>query len=104
MTVVQGDHGKPRPAVVVQSDAMNAVHPTILVCLISSQLTEHEFRITVPAGPATGLRVTSQVMTDKLHAVRRDKIAQRIGSLDREQLGDLDRSLVAILGLSVAHT
>ena len=100
VTVVQGDHGKPRPAVVVQADEMNAAHPTILVCLISSEITDHEFRLTLAPDSATGLRVSSQVMTDKLHAVRREKIAQRIGALSAEQVALLDRKLVAVLGLT----
>jgi len=100
VTVVQGDHGKPRPAVIVQTDAMNAAHPTVLVCLISSELTDHEFRLTLPPDSATGLRVASQIMTDKLHAVRREKIGQRIGALGPEQVSLLGRKLVAVLGLS----
>lgn len=102
MTVVQGDHGKPRPAVVVQADEMNAAHPTLLVCLISSEITDHEFRLTLPPDSSTGLRVPSQVMTDKLHAVRREKVAQRIGALSPEHVALLNRKLVAVLGLS-AH-
>jgi mRNA interferase MazF len=100
VTVIQGDHGKPRPAVVVQADEMNAAHPTLIVCLISSEITEHEFRLTLAPDLGTGLRVRSQVMIDKLHAVRREKIGQRIGALSSDQIALLDRKLVAVLGLA----
>jgi len=102
ITVVQGDHGKPRPAIIVQVDALNADHPTVVLCLISSDITQHGFRMPLPADEATGLRVASEVMVDKLHAVRREKITQRIGALNAEQVATLDRKLTSILGLANA--
>lgn len=100
MTVVQGDHGKPRPAIVVQTDVLNETHPTILLCLISSKITGDGFRLPLPANPTTGLRLPSEAMIDKLHAVRREKVAQQIGALSAEQMSLLDRKLVAVLGLA----
>ena len=35
-----GDYGKPRPAVVVQSDLFNGTHSSVAVCLITSHLEE----------------------------------------------------------------
>jgi mRNA interferase MazF len=77
-----GDYGKPRPAVVVQSDLFNATRSSIAVCLITSHLEDAPlFRIPVPAGRTTGLKVPSQVMVDKIIAIPRTKIAVRTGSL-----------------------
>jgi mRNA interferase MazF len=104
VTVVQGDHGKPRPAIVVQTDVLNPLHPTILLCLISSTVTGDDFRMPLAISPTTGLRLPSEAMVDKLHAVRREKIAQRIGMLSAEQLSELDRKLIAVLGLSAPQT
>ena len=59
VTVVQGDHGKPRPAVIVQADALNAKHATTIVCLVSSEIVDHKFRLILPADERTGLRVRS---------------------------------------------
>jgi mRNA-degrading endonuclease toxin of MazEF toxin-antitoxin module len=39
---LQGDFGKPRPAVVVQSDLFNANHATLTVLLISSEIVEDQ--------------------------------------------------------------
>jgi mRNA interferase MazF len=100
VTVVQGDHGKPRPAIVVQTDVLNENHATVLLCLISSTLTGSGFRLPLPAEASTGLRRPSEAMVDKLHAVRREKIGQRIGTLSPEQISLLDRKLVAVLGLA----
>ncbi|MDO8876338.1 MAG: hypothetical protein Q8M24_06585 [Pseudolabrys sp.] len=39
-------------------------------------------------------------MTDKMFAVRHDRIQQIVGSLDEAGLGALDRALIVVLGLA----
>jgi hypothetical protein len=41
---------------------------------MTSELVEADFRITIGAGPDTGLRVRSQVMADKPVTIRRERI------------------------------
>ena len=58
-----GDYGKPRPAVVVQSDLFNGSHSSVVVCPVTTHLEDAPlFRIPVPAGKTTGLKIESQVM------------------------------------------
>jgi len=40
LVVVRGDYGKPRPAVIVQSDLYNATHASLLVCLLTTEVVE----------------------------------------------------------------
>ena len=40
LAVARGDYGKPRPAVIVQSDLFNATHASLLVCLLTSELID----------------------------------------------------------------
>ena len=45
--VVPGDYGKPRPAVIVQTDIVNDIHAGIVVCPVTSHLQNAElFRLT----------------------------------------------------------
>ena len=91
---VPGDYGKPRPAVVVQSDLFNGTHSSVAVCLITSHLEDAPlFRISVPAGRTTGLKVESQVMIDKVIAIPRDKITGRAGTLPASSLKEVDLAL-----------
>jgi mRNA interferase MazF len=76
-----GDYGKPRPAVIVQSTAIPENHASIVICPMTSELAEADFRITIEPGPETGLRVRSQVMADKTVTIRRERIGQRVGRL-----------------------
>jgi len=89
-----GEYGKPRPAVVVQSDLFNGTHASVVVCLITShQVDAPLFRIPVPAGRTTGLKQDSQVMVDKVIAIPRDKITSRSGVLASGALKEVDQAL-----------
>jgi mRNA interferase MazF len=74
-----GDYGKPRPAVIVQSNAIPESHASVAICPMTSELVEADFRITIQPAPETGLRVHSQVMADKPVTIRWERIGQRIG-------------------------
>ncbi len=96
-----GDFGKPRPAVVIQSDALtDAGLGSVIVCLITSQLTEAPlFRLRLPPSPENGLKKTSEIMTDKIVAVARERIDGVIGQLDASALLQLNRTLAFVIGL-----
>ena len=79
-----GDYGKPRPAVVVQTNAFPDSHAPVVICQMTSDIVEApDFRITIEPSGRNGLRVRSQVMADKPVTVRRGRIGQLIGRLDR---------------------
>lgn len=101
MTVaVHGDYGKPRPAVVIQSDGLVETD-SVLVCLLASTVRETPlYRLTVPSTPETGLQQASQVMVDKIMAVRRDKCGPPIGRLDEAGMLALNRLLALVVGLA----
>lgn len=95
-----GDYGKPRPAVVVQSNLFNDRHETIMLCPISSELTGLVlFRVPLPKSEGTGLRKDSEVMIDKMTASKRRRIGQRIGRLSSSQMLLVDKALQIWLDL-----
>ena len=100
VVAASGDYGKPRPAVVVQSNAIPASHASVVVCPMTSELVEADFRITIEPGPDTGLRVRSQVMADKPVTIRRQRIGQRIGRLATADMARLNVALAFVIGLA----
>ena len=54
----------------------------------------------VEAAPDNGLRLRSQIMTDKMAALRRDRIRRVIGRIDAETSQQPDRALLVVLGLT----
>ena len=98
---VSGDFGKPRPAVVVQSDVFPQKHASVIVCQMTSALIDApDFRITVEPSETNRLERPSQIMADKPVAVRRGRIGTRIGRLDARDLRRLDRALAFCMGLA----
>ena len=92
--------GKPRPALVVQSDLFNTTHGSLTVCLISSDCIDAPLlRVMLPPGERTGLDAPSQIMIDKIVSVPRLAIAKTVGRCDAEELGAVDDALRRWLAL-----
>jgi mRNA interferase MazF len=99
--VVPSDLGRPRPGIVVQANEISGGLSTIFVCPVSSDLQDRiSLRPLIEGAPENGLRLRSQIMTDKLVALRRDRIRRVIGRIDAETSEQLDRALLVLLGLS----
>jgi mRNA interferase MazF len=96
---MQGDFGKPRPALVIQADHFDE-HATVTVLLVSSTLVDAPlFRITVKPSAGNGLQKPSQVMVDKAMTVKRDKLGQSFGRLDADAMVEVERCLAVLLGI-----
>jgi mRNA interferase MazF len=95
-----GDYGKPRPAVIIQSSAIPESHASVVICPMTSEVVEADFRVTIEPGAETGLRVGSQIMADKPVTVRRERIGRRIGQLGAADIVRLNVALALITGLA----
>jgi mRNA interferase MazF len=101
LMVVPSDVGRPRPGVVVQGDNFTTGLSTVFICPVSSDLQDRlPLRPVIEVAPGNGLRLRSQIMTDKLVALRRDRIRRVIGRIDAETSEQLDRALLLVLGLA----
>lgn len=95
-----GDYGKPRPAVVIQSDWLKATD-SVLVALMTSALVDAPiYRLTVEPDATNGLRVTTQIMVDKIVAVSRAKCGKVMGKLDEKARIALDHMVSVVVGLA----
>jgi mRNA interferase MazF len=96
-----GAFGKPRPAVVIQSDIVPATYRRVTLLPITSTIEPAPaFRITVEPSPADGLRKVSQIIVDKTMTHLREKLGPVIGSLDDATMVRVDRSLAVWLGIA----
>jgi mRNA interferase MazF len=97
---MQGDFGKPRPALVIQSDQFNE-HATVTVLLVSSTLIDAPlFRVTVQPDKINNMQKPSQVMVDKAMTVKRDKLGEAFGSAGDEVMLEVGRCLAVFLGIA----
>ena len=92
--------GKPRPALVVQSDLFNPTHASVTICPITSECVDAPlFRLTLPPGSRTGLKAVSQVMLDKTVSVPRSAITGEIGECSAAELDSVGDGLRLWLAL-----
>ena len=97
---MQGDFGKPRPALVIQADQFGD-HSTVTVLPVTSTLVAAPLlRITVSPNTKNGLQKPSQVMIDKAMTVKRDKIGPAFGRIDVNTLLEVERCLAVFLGIA----
>ena len=96
---ISGDYGKPRPAVVIQSDRL-AGSDSVLVCQVTTDSLEADIRLPIESQPSNGLRARSQIMVEKIFAVRRERCGPVIGRLDQETVARLDEMLALVIGLA----
>lgn len=98
---VQGDFGKPRPALLIQSDMFNEAHATLTVLLISSEPIDAPlFRLSIEPDQDNGLTQRSQIQVDKGMTVRREKVGQLIGRVDDAMMVRVNRALALWIGLA----
>ncbi|MTE00099.1 type II toxin-antitoxin system PemK/MazF family toxin [Paracoccus sp. YIM 132242] len=97
---LQGDHGKPRPALVIQSDLFPGT-ATVTVLLVTSTLVDAPLiRLTLAPSSANGLQATSQIMIDKAMTVRRERLGPVFGQVDDTTMVEVNRALALFLGVA----
>lgn len=97
---MQGDFGKPRPALVIQADQFGE-HATVTVLPVTSTIIAAPLlRIAVQPSAENRLEKPSQVMVDKALTVKRDKVGQAFGRIDANTMVEVERCLVVFLGIA----
>ncbi len=97
---MQGDFGKPRPALVIQANQFDE-HATVTVLPVTGLLIATPlFRITIQPNTENGLQKPSQIMLDKIMTVKRDKIGPSFGQIDVDALVEIERCLAIFLGIA----
>jgi mRNA interferase MazF len=96
-----GDYGKPRPCLVIQSDAFDDI-PSVTVCLLTSDLRDDAPLIRQTVRPTTenGLEQVSQIAIDKITTLSPSRISRRIGSLDEMEMMQVARAIAVFLGIA----
>ncbi len=96
---LQGDYGKPRPALIIQSDLFTE-HPSVTVLPVSSDLRNTPlFRVLINPNEQNNLRKPSEVMVDKAQTIPREKIGVVFGRIAEKDLLAISTALAVFLGV-----
>ena len=97
---IPGDYGKPRPALIIQSDRTSYLDSITVLPLTSGELNADDFRIGILPSIENGLIHFSYVMVDKAGTIRRTKAGPVIGRITDNEMADVNRALAAFLGFA----
>ena len=88
---------KPRPAVIIQNDAIANINSTILCLITTFNNPDISVRVNVEPSRRNGLEETSFVMVDKIVTVSSDKLGEKIGCLEQKYVRQIENCLKTLL-------
>ncbi len=101
---VQGDYGKPGPALVIQADVF-IDHTSIIFLPLTSFLVEAPFlRYTILPDKENGLAKISQVMIGKVMTLPKEKVGKVIGRLSGKEMKQITSRLSLFIGIGEPGT
>ena len=74
--------GKTRPVLVIQNDLLNAIHPSTIICPITTNVIKGVsiLRVNMQEGEA-GMNKESAIMIDQIQAIDTRRLIKKIGQL-----------------------
>ena len=93
--------GKTRPVLIVQTDALNKVHPSTLICPITTNVKQESqlLRVHLKKGTAK-VKTNCDVMIDQLRAIDNKRLIKKIGALPEELIERVKENIRIVLDLA----
>ena len=90
--------GKTRPIFVIQTDLLNEVHLSTLICPITTNVKEEIeiLRVHLKRGQ---LEKLSDILIDQVRAIDNKRLIKKLGKLNKEQILKLKANLRIVLDL-----
>ncbi|MDP4200944.1 MAG: type II toxin-antitoxin system PemK/MazF family toxin [Bacteroidota bacterium] len=93
--------GKVRPVVILQTDDLNAGHPSTIVCPITSNVLPASELLRVHLHPGeSGLEVDSDVLIDQIRAIDGTRLLRKLGSIDESTLDRIKANMQILLDMA----
>jgi len=91
------ESGKVRPVVIIQTDLLNSVHPSTIICPITTNVQPESdiLRVHLKTGMAK-LKQDCDILIDQIRAIDIKRLQKKLGSLP-EEVGDKIRNNLAII-------
>jgi mRNA interferase MazF len=93
----EGYSSKARPVIIVQLD-LEQFFNSVILCLLTTFESSHiPTRVHIPPDKTNGLKKDSFVMTEKLIAIDKKELGEKIGILTDDQMHQISRQLAKLL-------
>jgi mRNA interferase MazF len=92
--------GKTRPVVIVQTDLLNQLHPSTVICPVTTNVKPDSeiLRVHLNKKPS-GLLKEGDIMIDQIRAIDNRRLIRRVGVLTPRQARSVKENLKCILDL-----
>lgn len=90
--------GKTRPVLIVQTDLLNRMHPSTLVCPLTTNIQPESKILRVHLQKGVGkVERASDIMIDQLRAIDNKKLVKKLGEVPREIVRKVHENILLIL-------
>ena len=90
--------GKVRPVVVVQTNLLNGIHPSTVICPVTTNVQRGIMILRVHlAKSEAGLKKESDILVDQIRAIDNRRFLQWLGKISRRSQANLARNLTILL-------
>lgn len=92
--------GKTRPVVIIQTDLLNNLHPSTIICPITTNIIQgtEVLRVTLSKNEA-GLKTKSAILVDQIRAIDNKRLVKRTGAINESSRIRLAENLKIILDI-----
>ncbi len=91
--------GKVRPVAIIQTDLLNDIHPSLIVCPLTTNINKEIKLLRVHVGKKY-LEAESDILVDQITAIDKKRLLRRLGKLNQVQVELLRSNLKVVLELS----
>ncbi len=92
--------GKTRPVLIVQSDLLNKIHPSSIICPITTNVKKGVsiLRVNLKSGEG-GLNKNSAIMIDQVRAIDNKRLIKKLGDLPKSFQSQVKENLMIMMDL-----
>lgn len=94
------ESGKVRPVVVIQTELLNNLHPSTIVCPITTNVNPEPeiLRVHLKKG-TSNLKEDCDILIDQIRAIDNKRFSKRLGKLPEKIIAEIKNNISAVLDL-----
>ena len=103
--VVGSEQGGVRPVLIIQNDVGNRYSPTVIAAAITSQRDKAKLPTHISLNASgSGLAKDSIILLEQIRTIDKQRLREKMGTLDRHSMGQVDRAIGVSFGLNFSDS
>ena len=94
--------GKTRPVIIVQTDLLNSIHPSTIICPLTTDIEKNVNILRVHVKQRkSGLKKDSDILVDQIRTIDNRRLTKKLGFISAKQRELLTSHLCTVLDIVV---